>query len=244
MMYLDLLFYGLLLIVAFLYASVGHGGASGYLALMALFSFVPDTMRSTALILNVLVSGIAFIQYCRKGYFKWNLFWPFAITSIPAAFIGGMIHVDDGIYKKILAILLIFSVIKLLDITDMLKTPKIKHSILWSLIIGLLVGIFSGMIGIGGGIILSPLILMLHWADMKQTAAISSLFIFVNSISGLIGLSFNGLIMNESLFLMVMISATGGLLGSYIGASKLHVSTLKIILSMVLIIAAIKLLFT
>lgn len=100
------------------------------------------------------------------------------------------------------------------------------------------------MIGIGGGIILSPLLLMLHWADMKQTAAISSLFIFVNSISGLIGLSFNGLIMNESLFLMVMISATGGLLGSYMGASKLHFSKLKIILSMVLIIAAIKLLFT
>ena len=92
---------------------------------MALFSFVPDTMRSTGLILNVLVSGIAFVQYSRKGYFKWDLFWPFAITSIPAAFIGGMIHVDDGIYKKILAILLIFSVIKLLDISELLKIPKI-----------------------------------------------------------------------------------------------------------------------
>ena len=98
-----LLFYVLLVFIAFLYSSVGHGGASGYLALMAYFSFAPETMRPTALLLNIIVSLIAFIQYYKSGFFKWNLFWPFALASIPAAFIGGFITVDASLYKKILA---------------------------------------------------------------------------------------------------------------------------------------------
>ena len=111
-----LLFYVLLVLVAFLYSSVGHGGASGYLALMAYFSYTPESMRPTALLLNIFVSLIAFIQYYKSGFFKWNLFWPFALASIPAAFIGGFITVDAGLYKKILAVLLLFSVVKLLGV--------------------------------------------------------------------------------------------------------------------------------
>ncbi|MEP7267506.1 MAG: sulfite exporter TauE/SafE family protein [Saprospiraceae bacterium] len=179
----------LLFLVAFLYSSVGHGGASGYLALMAFFSFAPETMWPTALMLNIFVSLIAFIQYYRSGHFKWQLFWPFAIASIPAAFIGGLIVVDAKIYKTILGVLLLFPVVRLGGVKFNAEETQKEQKLFTSLIIGALIGLFSGMIGIGGGIILSPIILLLHWANMKQTAAVSALFILVNSMAGLAGLS-------------------------------------------------------
>ncbi len=148
----EISFYILLLLIAILYSSVGHGGASGYLALMAFFSFAPDTMRLTALILNLFVSAIAFFQYYRSGFFQWKLFWPFGITSIPAAFIGGMIVVDENVYKNILAVLLIFSVVKLIGINFQDSNLIKKQNLIASLLIGLIIGLFSGMIGIGGGI--------------------------------------------------------------------------------------------
>ena len=238
-----ILFYFLLIAVAFLYSSVGHGGASGYLALMAFFSFTPETMRPTALLLNIFVSLIAFIQYYRSGYFKWNLFWPFALASFTAAFLGGLITVDAGLYKKILAVLLLFSVIKLLGFKIKTKETVITQNIYLSLLIGAAIGLFSGMIGIGGGIILSPLILLLHWADMKQTAAVSSLFIFVNSVSGIAGLLTKGFEFKDEMILMIIIAFAGGMAGSYFGAKKFESTLLNKLLAMVLIIAAVKLVF-
>lgn len=162
-MHTESIFYLLLFLVAFLYSSVGHGGASGYLALMAFFSFAPETMRPTALILNLFVSLTAFIQYYRNGHFRWKLFWPFAIASIPAAFIGGLIVIDAAWYKKILGILLLFPVVRLGGVKfNSEKTDK-EQTLFASLLIGATIGLFSGMIGIGGGIILSPVILLLHW---------------------------------------------------------------------------------
>ncbi len=239
-----ILFYVLLIAVAFLYSSVGHGGASGYLALMAFFSFAPETMRPTALLLNVFVSLIAFVQYYRNGYFKWSLFWPFALASFPAAFIGGMITVDAGIYKKILAVLLLFSVIKLLGVKIQTKKLEVRQNILVALIIGAAIGLFSGMIGIGGGIILAPIILLLHWADMKQTAAVSSLFIFVNSVAGLAGLFTKGFEYKNEMGLMIIIALAGGIAGSYFGAKKFDNRFLNKLLAVVLIIASIKLIIT
>jgi len=243
-MYTEIIFYVLLLLVAFLYASVGHGGASGYLALMAFFSFAPDTMRPTALLLNIFVSATAFIQYYRGGYFKWKLFWPFAITSVPAAFIGGMMTIDESIYKKILAVLLLFSVVRLIGFNMQPVSSKKEQNLIASLLIGTVIGLFSGMIGIGGGIILSPLILLLRWADMKQTAAVSALFIFVNSLAGLAGLFSNGVNFNVTMILMLVIAFAGGFAGAYFGATKFNSVKLKYLLSVVLIIASIKLLFT
>ncbi len=238
------LFIPLLFVIAFLYSSVGHGGASGYLALMTFFSFAPETMRQTALLLNVFVSLTAFIQYYRSGYFKWSLFWPFALASFPAAFIGGLITVDAGLYKKILAVLLLFSVVKLLEVKIQTKEFNIKQNIFIALLIGAVIGLFSGMIGIGGGIILSPLILLLHWADMKKTAAVSALFIFVNSLAGLAGLFTKGFEYKNEMTLMIIIAFAGGIVGSYFGAKKFDNVFLNKLLAVVLIIASIKLIIT
>jgi len=239
---MDIVFYSLLFLVAFLYASVGHGGASGYLALMAFYSFAPEIMRPTALILNIFVSGIAFIQYYRGGYFRWALFWPFAAASIPSAYMGGLISVDASLYKKIVGVLLIFPIIRLLGVK--LKTEETikEQNIFLSLFIGAIIGFLSGMIGIGGGILLSPIILLLHWADMKQTAAVSTLFIFLNSLSGLGGLLTKGFQFEIQMVWFVLIAVNGGLAGSYFGAKKFESLFLRRILAAVLVISAIKLL--
>jgi uncharacterized membrane protein YfcA len=240
-MHSEILFYILLPIVAFLYAAVGHGGASGYLALMAFFSFAPDFMRPTALLLNLAVSLIAFIQYYRQGYFSWKLFCPFALASVPAAFVGGMLVVDADVYKKVLAVLLLFSVIRLLGFkTQEAKTESHPH-LLMAVAIGAAIGFLSGMIGIGGGIILSPVILLLHWADMKKTAAVSALFIFVNSLAGLAGLFTKGFQLESQMLWMLLIAFAGGALGSYFGAGHFENRKLKWILAVVLLIASVKL---
>ncbi|MBP6335101.1 MAG: sulfite exporter TauE/SafE family protein [Bacteroidia bacterium] len=231
-----------LFIIAFFYSSVGHGGASGYLALMALAGFQQDVMKPTALVLNILVSLIAFIQFYRAGYFKWKLFLPFAIASIPAAFIGGMISVDPMIYKKILGCLLIFPILRLFGLFGKEPDQLKKANQVGSLFIGAAIGLISGMIGIGGGILLSPLILVLHWGRMKETAAASSLFIFVNSISGFAGQLATGVRLDERMMLLIVVAVLGGLAGSYYGVNKFNSLFLRRILAIVLFVASIKLL--
>ena len=238
------LFLILLFAVAFLYASVGHGGASGYLALMALFSFSPSVMKSSALILNIAVSLISFYQYYKGNYFKWKLFLPFIITSIPFSFIGAYLTVDADVYKKILGVLLAFPILRLLGLFgnegDEIKEVKW----LWALIIGGVIGLLSGMIGIGGGIILSPVILLLHWGNMKQTAAVSALFIFVNSIAGLTGLLTKGIAIDTNVYTWLIVAVAGGAAGAYVARRNFSNKTLKMFLAGVLVIASIKLLFT
>ncbi len=144
-------------------------------------------MKPTALLLNLFVAGISFYYYYKEGYFNKKLFLSFAITSIPLAFIGGTIEIDASIYKKILAILLVFAILKMLNVFGK-ETENIKEVKLWQgLLVGGIIGFFSGLIGIGGGIILTPLILLLHWGNMKEAAAVSALFIWVNSAAGLVG---------------------------------------------------------
>lgn len=237
------LFPVLLFIVAFLYASVGHGGASGYLALMAVFGMAPDFMKPTALLLNLFVSSVAFIFYLKGGHFKWKLFWPLAIASIPLAFIGGMIKIDGNLYKKLLGILLFLPVARL--IAPNKEEASIKESRkFFSLMIGASIGFLSGLIGIGGGILLSPLLLLLHWADQKKTAAVSALFIFVNSLAGLAGQLSIGFHLQSSMVSYVGIAFLGGSFGAWYGAIKFNQTVLKYLLALVLMIAAIKLLTT
>ncbi|MFI1743376.1 sulfite exporter TauE/SafE family protein [Thalassobellus sediminis] len=239
-----LAFLFILPIVSFLYSSVGHGGASGYLALMALFSFAPETMKPTALLLNLFVAGISFYYYYKEGYFNKKLFLVFAIASVPFAFIGGTIEIDASIYKKILAVLLVFAILKMLNVFGKEK-DTIKDTKLWQgLIVGAIIGFFSGLIGIGGGIILTPVILLFHWGKMKEAAAVSALFIWVNSASGLIGQLSSGVIIEKEAFLLVAIALIGGVFGGYYGSKKINNKKLRYILAFVLTIACFKLFFT
>jgi uncharacterized membrane protein YfcA len=238
------IFLMILPIVSFLYASVGHGGASGYLALMAVFSFAPDIMKPTALLLNLFVAAISFYYFYKEGYFNKRLFLYFAITSIPLAFIGGTIEVDATIYKKILAVLLLFATLKMLNVFGK-ESVTIKNVKLWQgLLVGGAIGFFSGLIGIGGGIILSPIILLLHWGNMKEAAAVSALFIWVNSASGLVGQLSSGVSIELESFLLVAIALIGGVFGGYFGSKKINNQKLRYVLSFVLLIACVKLFYT
>lgn len=239
----EALFLGLVFLMAVLYSSVGHGGASGYLALMALFSFSPDFMRPSALVLNIFVSSIAFFSYYRNNHFRLKLLLPFIITSVPFAFLGGALTVNPKAYKIILGIFLIFA------IGRMMYRPKNKENELKTVNkplaygIGTVLGFLSGLIGIGGGIILSPIIILLRWGNMKQTAAASAAFILVNSVSGLIGQFSQGIQLAPELGYMLAAAIGGGVVGSYYGSFKITENVLKYALSAVLLFASVKLLF-
>lgn len=231
----------LLPIIAFLYASVGHGGASGYLALMSAFSFPMTFMKPTALVLNILVSAASFYFYYREKNFKWNLFYPFALSSIPFSFLGGYLEIDAFYYKIILATVLVFAVIRLLGIFGNEKNTIKAINLPLALGFGALIGFLSGLLGIGGGIILSPVLLLFGWATMKQTAAVSALFILVNSISGLFGFVSQGGTLPESSWLLVGVVFIGGLFGAYYGSTKFNSKALRYVLSGVIGIAILKL---
>jgi uncharacterized membrane protein YfcA len=230
-------------IVSFLYASVGHGGASGYLALMAIFSVTPELMKPTALLLNLFVAAIAFYYYYKEGYFNKKLFISFAVASIPMSIIGGYIEVDTTIYKKILAVLLLFAILKMLNIFGK-ESAIIRDIKLWQgIVVGGIIGFFSGLIGIGGGIILSPIILLFHWGKMKEAAAVSALFIWVNSAGGLIGQLSSGVNLNIQSFGLVAIALIGGVFGAYYGSKKLNNQNLRYLLATVMAIACFKLFY-
>lgn len=238
------LFYLLLFVVAFLYASVGHGGASGYLALMAIFGAAPEVMKPTALLLNLFVSLVAFVQFYRSGHFRARLFLSFAVASVPLSFVGGLVALEGTLYRQLLGVLLLVPVARFL----FFKGDPVKDlqpaQVPLSLVIGGVIGFLSGLIGIGGGILLSPVLLLLRWADQKQTAAISALFIFVNSLAGLAGQLTIGLSFSADMYLLAGIAFAGGLAGAYLGASRFPQAALKHILAMVLLLAVYKLLFT
>jgi uncharacterized protein len=238
---MEILFLLLIMVVAFLYASVGHGGASGYLALMAIFSIEPSLMRASALVLNLFVSTIAFVAFYKGGHFKWKILLPFVITSIPMSFLGAQIELNPAIYKFILAIFLLFAVARMLFIKVKSSDEQRPLPFTTGLMIGALLGFLSGLIGIGGGIVLSPVLLLFKWANMKETAAVSALFIFLNSASGLLGLSLGGLKFTGELNLLLFMAVTGAMAGAFAGSFKMQQVSLKYILAGVLMVASIKL---
>src|SRR4051812_11789385 len=173
-------------VVAFLYSSVGHAGASGYIAVMTLCGLTATFIRPTALVLNILVAAIGSFQFWRAGYFSGRLFWPFALLSVPAAYLGGYLPVPAAILKVVIGIVLLFSAARLFfrhgDPAD-LAAPATPAAIA----IGAAIGFLSGLTGTGGGIFLTPLLLLCGWASIRRAAAVSALFILVNSIAGLVG---------------------------------------------------------
>lgn len=218
------LLYFLVPVIAFLYASVGFGGATGYLAVMSFFGVSPQDMANTSLVLNILVAGISFISFYRAGHFRRDLLIPFLITSVPAAFLGGSIQVHDDTYKVILYLVLTFVAIRLLFFSRRQEDvyPLRPVSIFWSLIIGLGIGILSGIVGVGGGIFLSPIIIFTRWGSAKQAAALSAAFIVLNSISGLAGRVSVGTFSLAGLGLsLIPFGVLGALAGSYFGTQRL-----------------------
>ncbi|MBK6782348.1 MAG: sulfite exporter TauE/SafE family protein [Saprospiraceae bacterium] len=235
------LMYFLVFGVAFLYSSVGHGGASGYIAVMALFGLAPLEIRTNALLLNIAVASIAYLQFVRNTSTDWNLAKPLFIFSIPFAFIGGSITLTESIFKYLLALILVLPVLRFSGLwrseQQNFLAPKT-----WILYLsGASIGLLSGMLGIGGGIILTPLLLWFGWTSTKQAALISALFIVVNSIAGFIGLWNKNLTLPDSFFPLLITAVIGGILGSFNGSTKFSNDVLKKLLACVLCIAIYKL---
>jgi uncharacterized membrane protein YfcA len=204
----------------------------------------PEFMKPTALLLNLFVSLSAFVLFYKEGHFKWKIFLPFALASIPFSFLGGMIALDASIYKKILGILLLIPVVRLAAFPNKDIHDLKQSTFFLSLLIGACIGFLSGLIGIGGGIILSPVLLLLAWTNQKQTAAISALFIFVNSLSGLAGQLTKGINFQSEMFILVGVAFAGGSVGAWLGAKKFNQNILKYLLATVLLMASVKLLLT
>lgn len=238
-----ILFFVLIFVTAILYSSVGHGGASGYLAIMALFAVSPENMRASALILNLFVAGISFYSYYKGGFFKLKLLFPFIILSIPMSFLGARIQINPSTYKIILGVFLLIAIARMLFVAKKPINTK-PLNIPLALAIGAVLGFFSGMIGIGGGIILSPVLLILNWATIKETAAVSAIFIFLNSAAGLTGLASRG-ILNPvpEIYILIALGIAGSLIGSHVGRVKLTSAKLTYLLAFVLLFASFKLFY-
>lgn len=229
-----------LAVIALLYAMVGHGGASGYIALLMLLGFASDEVRFTALVLNLFVSGIGTVQFARAGHFRWRLFLPFAITSVPMAWVGAHLELDAVVYKRLLALCLLLASARLLGLfrsSDTLRPLNIGLA----LVTGAALGLLSGAIGIGGGILLSPLLLIMGWADAHETAAVSAPFIFVNSAAGLLGAVMSDHTPSAIPWIWVVAAIAGGAIGAWIGARHLNALWLRRALGAVLIFACVKL---
>jgi uncharacterized protein len=230
-------------IVAFLYSCVGHAGASGYIAVMSLFSLAPSVIKPTALVLNILVACIGTWQFWRAGHFSWRLFWPFAMLAIPMAFLGGYINLPTHVFKVIVGIILLFSAAGFL-----FRPPEDsiagEPSRVVAIPVGVGLGLLSGLTGTGGGIFLTPLLLFRHWACAKAAAAVSALFILVNSASGLLGNLSSTKLFPSFAIVLAIAAIIGGTAGSYLGSQRFEHTTIKRLLAIVLVIAGFKLIYT
>lgn len=233
----------LVLVIAFAYAMVGHGGASGYLALLALVGTASEVMKPTALLLNLCVSLISFTQFFRAGHFRWRMFWPFALLSVPCAFIAAGFQLDDRIYGRLLAACIVIAALRLLGVFGAGGKSTLEVPVVPALLIGAAVGSLSGLLGIGGGVLLSPVLLMCGWANAKTAAATSALFIFVNSAAGLLNVRSIPVAFTQEMLLWTGAAVCGGLLGSWVGARKAPEPRLRQALGIVLLLASIKLLW-
>ncbi|MCB0790719.1 MAG: sulfite exporter TauE/SafE family protein [Flavobacteriales bacterium] len=230
-------------VIALMYASVGHGGASGYLAVMALMGYPQEVLRPSALLMNLFVSAISFLQFARARHFRWNLFWPFAVASVPMAWLGAQITIDPRMYERMLAVCLLFAVARLFGFFGKGAGERRVLPLVAALVIGAVLGLASGIIGIGGGILLSPMLLVFNWADARETAAVSALFIFLNSAAGIIGAFGNGETITPEVGGWVLAAVLGGLMGGFLGSRRIPEPRLRQALGIVLLLASLKLMW-
>jgi len=233
-----------LFFIALLYSTVGHAGASGYLAIMALLSFSPAMMKPTALALNIIVALVTAVRFAMAGHFSWRLFWPFALASVPMAYLGGGLSMDATVYKILVGIALVFAAVHLIlrsnvapDDPDRVTYPGIAAS----LAVGGGIGLLSGLTGVGGGIFLSPVLIILNWAGLRRTAAVSAAFILLNSISGLAGYLQKGGTFPDHIAFWSVAVVSGGYIGSTLGATRFNSPVLRVLLGVMLVMAGVKL---
>jgi hypothetical protein len=232
-----------MLVAAFGYASVGHGGASAYIAAMALVGIAPAEMRPIALLLNVLVSSLGTWKFYRAGYFRWRLFWPFAVVSIPMAYLGGAITLPGQAYKVLVGLGLLYAAWQLWrsgksgeEMREVREPP-----LGWAMAIGAAMGLLAGLTGVGGGIFLSPLLLMLGWAGTKQTSAVAAPFILVNSIAGLAAVFVaKGPVLPSYVWILGAAVLAGGWLGAEYGSRRFANPVVRRVLAIVLALAGAK----
>lgn len=233
-----------LAVVALLYSSVGHAGASGYIAVMTLAGLAPEEIRPLALSLNVVVAGIASWQFWRAGHFSWRLFWPFALAAMPMAAWGGSLDVPLRLFQALVGMVLLFSALQLLLRKPAERAPRPPSAPL-ALVVGALLGLLAGLTGTGGGIFLTPLLVLSGWARAPSAAAVSAPFILLNSIAGLLGLALGGgglAALPEAFPVFVLAVVGGGLLGSWLGSQRLPGLAIRRLLAAVLVVAGLKLL--
>ena len=235
-----------MLVAAFAYASVGHGGASAYIAAMALAGVAPVEMRPIALALNLLVSAIGTYKFWRAGFFRWRLFWPFAVVSIPLAFVGGAITLPGHAYKALVGVVLIYAAWQLWRSARAGEEMREVHEppVVVAMLVGGVLGLLSGLTGVGGGIFLSPLLLIAGWAGTKQTSATSAPFILVNSAAGLIaGFTMKAASLPPQVWILCVAVLIGGWLGADYGSRRFANPFIRRMLAVVLAVAGAKMLF-
>jgi uncharacterized protein len=230
-------------VIAVLYSSVGHAGASGYIAVMTLFSLAPEEIRPTALALNILVACIGTWQFRRAGHFSWPLFWPFALLSVPMAFVGGYLDIPTYTFNVLVGTILLLSSFQLVFRPPPEREPKPPNKPV-AIGAGAGIGLLSGMTGTGGGIFLTPLVIFMRWAHTSTASGVSAPFILLNSISALSGNISATKNLPGLIWPLLIAVAIGGFLGSYLGSRKLPHLAIKRLLAAVLVIAGLKLIFT
>lgn len=231
----------LFFLIAILFAAVGHAGASGYLAVMALYDVPPEVMRPAALIMNIVVASIAAIRYLRAGLFNARLFWPLALCAVPLAFLGGLITLPASGYRPLVALVLLWAAIQLWrhpadPPVATMRTPSLP------LLLGAggVLGLLSGLTGVGGGIFLSPLLLLGRWSPTREVSGVVVLFVLCNSLAGLAGVLASGTPLPSQAAWWALAAAAGGLLGAELGARRLGVPIIRRLLVLVLLVAAFK----
>lgn len=234
----------LFLAAATLYASVGHAGASAYLAAMALLGLAPDVMRPTALVLNLFVAAIVVVRFARAGHLPWRSLLPLVAGSIPAAFLGGSIDLAGEVYRPLVAIALLAGAWRLATAAapDDGTAPQ-GVPFVGGILAGAAIGLLAGLTGTGGGIFLTPLLVLAAWTGTRDAAGLSGAFIGLNSLAGLAGLATGGFSLPTALPLWVVAVVAGGLIGSWLGTARFSILNLRRALAVVLVLAAAKLVF-
>ena len=231
-----------MMVGAALYSSVGHGGASAYLALMALFGLSPAIMKPTALVLNLIAAGLGSVRYVRAGQFRWRTLWPFLLGAIPFAFLGGWLKLPGDTYRSLVGVVLLLSAVRLLWPREIRALRETRDPPVWlGVLLGCGIGLLSGLTGTGGGIFLSPLLLFFAWSAPRPTSGVAAVFILCNSAAGLLGNLASVQALPPGLPLYAGAVLAGALIGTTLGI-RLRAPLVLKSLGLVLVVAGTKLL--